>query len=142
MEIVVGIDGSPGAQQALAWAADEARRRGSALRILMAWDYPAYAYTGLVNAPPEEALLASAQAAFEEAVTEASGAVDLSGITVTSQLIHGTSAAALIEASRTAELVVVGTRGRGGFKGMVLGSVSRAVSSHSECPVVVVPTTA
>ncbi len=139
MEIVVGIDGSPAAQQALAWAADEARLRGSALRIVMAWDYPAYAYTGLVNAPPEEALEAAAQAAFDEAVAEATSAVDLSGLTVNTQLMHGTAASALLDASESAELLVVGTRGRGGFAGMLLGSVSRAVSSHASCPVVVVP---
>jgi len=139
MEIVVGVDGSTGSHHALAWAADEARRRGSTLRVLMSWELPFYAMTGLVNAPPEDALRQAAASAFELAMQEAVRSVDLTGIEVVTALEHGTAAGVLIGASATAELVVVGSRGRGTLAGALLGSVGRAVVSHARCPVVVVP---
>ncbi len=139
MEIVVGVDGSAGSHHALAWAADEARRRSSSLRVVMAWELPFYAMTGLVNAPPEDALRQAAASAFELAMQEAAQSVDLTGIDVVTALEHGTAAGVLIDASASAELVVVGSRGRGALTGALLGSVGRAVVSHARCPVVVVP---
>lgn len=132
--IVVGVDGSESAQQALRWAIDEARRRGATLEVVHAWRrIPISDY--LVNEPEPGGSARFAQAVLDHAVdTE-----DTAGVTVERKLVPGTGAYALIHEAKGAALLVVGSRGRGGFSGLLLGSVSQQTIHHSPCPVVIIP---
>jgi nucleotide-binding universal stress UspA family protein len=85
------------------------------------------------------ALLADLREDAEKALDVALGEVDTSGVEVERVVVEGPAGGALVEASRGAELLVVGSRGRGGFKGLLLGSVSQQCAHHAECPVVIVP---
>jgi nucleotide-binding universal stress UspA family protein len=136
--IVVGIDGSEGSDSALAWAATEARLRGSTLTVVHAW-HPAYV-GGYPIAPmllDLELYEKSAQQLLDEAVD----AVDTTGLhgELKRTLVQSGAAAALLAASKHADLVVVGARGVGGFLGLLIGSVTTQVTHHASCPVVVVP---
>ena len=137
--IVVGVDGSDGSLAALRFALEEAKVRGDDVKAVNAWHVPPAAY-GAGWAPAgvdfddfrrlaEEAL----QAGLEE------GGAAASGITVTPVLVEGQPADALCAEAEGAELLVVGSRGLGGFKGLLVGSVSQQCVHHSPCPVVVVP---
>ena len=136
--VVVGVDGSGPSDAALTWAIDEARSRHADLAIVHAWSYPYTAdVAGMAASVAEDpALLASAQSVLDDAAARAAGACLPS---VTTSLVHGTPARVLLQAARDADLLVVGTRGRGGFAGLLLGSVSEQCVHHAPCPVVVVP---
>jgi nucleotide-binding universal stress UspA family protein len=136
--IVVGIDGSAGSLAAQGWAAEEARARRVPLQLVSAWSYPVYAYTGYIVVPPGEVYEEASRTAMHAAVAQARARLDLDRVEVSSELFNGSAAEVLIEASRDAELLVVGKRGRGGFTGLLLGSVSSAVMAHAHCAVVVV----
>lgn len=136
--IVVGIDGSPGAARALEWAAREARLRHATLEVVHAWHTPyftGFPYTPVVFAA--EAFEEVAEATLGTAV-ESIDERDLTG-PLESVLVNGGAAEAILEAAKGADMVVVGSRGRGGFTGLLLGSVSQQVVHHAPCPVVVVP---
>jgi nucleotide-binding universal stress UspA family protein len=135
--IVVGVDGSHGAQVALRWAIDEARRRGAALEVVHAWHVPYLAGSTYVPVPAFDvgAFEASERAVLDHAVD----AEDTTGVDVTRVLGCDSAARTLLHAAKGADLLVVGTRGRGGFAGLLLGSVSHAVAQHAPCAVVVVP---
>ncbi len=138
--IVCGIDGSEGAQRALGWAIEEAKRRGAVLLLVHAWEMPytvAYPFAAgpiLESTAVEDA----AQQVIDEAVEVARRQAP--EVTVEHALVHGAPAMVLLEVAEKASLLVVGSRGRGGFAGLLLGSVSQHVVPHSPCPVVVVPT--
>ncbi|HEX6967986.1 MAG TPA: universal stress protein [Micromonosporaceae bacterium] len=125
--VVVGVDGSAGSGPALAFAAEEAALRGSPLTVLHVWG----------DAPRDGATVRDeAQRLLDEAVAEARERHP--GLTVEGRAVTGLDPErALIEASGKASLVVVGSRGRGGFTGLLLGSVSQALVHHSGCPVVI-----
>ena len=143
--IVVGVDGSDASQEALRWAADEARLRSVGLVALHAWSFipaqpigdpgmlamPAGDLAGQLGAESE-----AARGALEAAVAEVLGAEP--GIEVEQKLVEGDPGDTLVAESETAELVVVGSHGRSGLKAALLGSVSGHVVSHAACPVVVV----
>lgn len=140
--IVVGIDGSKGAQRALEWALSEARLRGADLRVVHAHrvpELPTYVQGragGYVGAPPEQ-VQAVAKRVIEEALRAAG---DTGGVPVERvPVVGGEAATSLIDASKGADLLVVGSRGLGGFTGLLLGSVSQQCVTHAHCPVVVVP---
>jgi nucleotide-binding universal stress UspA family protein len=136
MEIVVGIDGSEQAQKALTWAAGEARVHHAELTVVHAWSFAlAAGIPTPASSVAVDVIEKSAQACLDTALQ----AVDLSGLDVTPRLVCGAPAAALIEAAKGADLVVVGSRGHGGFVGLLLGSVSQQVTHHAPCPVVIVP---
>ena len=163
--IVVGVDASPGALRALSWAADEARLRLAALEVVHAYHGQALAaplYFPSTEAlpgratggqlPPEVELEETAEerAQFQAAVRRQ--AEDLlegllgelretvKGIDLRRSVVEDRNPAeALVELSEDADLLVVGSRGRGGFSSLLLGSVSHAVVLHARCPVVVVP---
>jgi nucleotide-binding universal stress UspA family protein len=137
--VLLGVDGSPANDPAVGFAFAEASLRGVALVALHAWTHPASAGPGdmlpLVYDPveieaDENRLLAEALAGWQDKYPD---------VTVRRRLLHGSARKALIEATRPAQLVVVGSRGRGGFTGLLLGSVSQAVLHHAACPVAVVP---
>jgi nucleotide-binding universal stress UspA family protein len=146
-KIVVGTDGSPSAQRAVSWALGEARLRGAALHIVHAWMVP------LVDALPEPWLLARPIGHTEEGLEEQLGAAAREFLEATvaeakaaepeldviGELAEMRPAAALLAAARDADLLVVGSRGHGGFAGLLLGSVSSQCVHHAPCPVVVVP---
>jgi nucleotide-binding universal stress UspA family protein len=143
--IVVGVDGSDASQAALRWAADEARLRFSPLVAVHAWSFipaqpigdpgmlamPAGDLAGQLGAENE-----AAQSVLRDAVTEALG--EGPGLDLEQRLVEGDAADALVAASESAELLVVGSHGRSGLKAALLGSVSRHVVAHAACPVVVV----
>ncbi len=139
--IVVGVDGSEGSRAALRFALEEAALRGAEVDAVATWQAPPYAYTGVAVAPPVLDLSESAEAALDEAVTQERAALDghTAEVVVNQVVVHGAAAPVLIERSREADLLVVGSRGFGGFRGLLLGSVSHQCASHAHCPVVVVP---
>lgn len=136
--IVVGIDGSDTARHALRWAAEEARLRQAQLEVVHAWHIPyvgGYPYTAAAFDPAtfENAARATLDAALD--------GIDTTGLTqpVVRTLTSGGAASAMLEAAKGAGLVVMGSRGLGGFSSLVLGSVSHQVVHHASCPVVIVP---
>ena len=131
--IVVGVDGSPLSVEALRWAERLAPVLGGPVIAVAAWHVP---NAGFIDAAgiewdPEE----DARGVLENALTEAYGDERPEGLEV--RLVHGRPAPTLIGESRGARLLIVGSRGLGGFIGMLLGSVSRACAEHSEVPVLV-----
>jgi nucleotide-binding universal stress UspA family protein len=132
--IVVGIDGSPRSQAALSWAADEARLRGLGLRIIHA--FPALvSFFGTTAHEYYPQVEAEARSMFEKALASAPAMDDLD---VERTLVPGNPAEILVEASHGASLLVVGSRGRGAFRGMLIGSVSIHCVNQAHCPVLVV----
>jgi nucleotide-binding universal stress UspA family protein len=135
--IVVGVDGSDDGRRALDWALDEARARRCAVEVVHAWRPPL-----LAGYPLDP--LATGTEEFEDAARTVMGRaledVDVTGLVgpVEPTLRIARPASALLEAAEHADLVVVGSRGVGGFRGLLVGSVSLQVARHSPCPVVVV----
>ena len=134
--IVVGVDGSESAREALRWAVDEARRRNASVEAVYAWHQPfAIGYAEMGELAIEE-FAKEAQQILDTAVD----AVDTTGIApVERKLVPGSPASALVTAAKGADLLVVGSRGRGGFTGLLLGSVSQQVAHHTPCPLVIIP---
>jgi nucleotide-binding universal stress UspA family protein len=134
---VVGIDGSPGARKALRWALDEARMHGAALDVVHAWHVPYLMTTTYLTPTPYEPR--EFEAAAGRLLAEAVEAEDTSDVEVRQVLVAAPAAPALLDAASGADLLVVGSHGRGGFTGLMLGSVSQHVAQRARCPVVVVP---
>ena len=132
--IIVGVDGSHHADEALAWALDEARLRGCTLQVLYA--FPALvSYAGTTAHEYYPAVEKEAQQIFDRALA---AMPEHSDVVVERTLVPGNPAGQLVEASRDATLLVVGSRGIGGFRGMLIGSVSTHCVHHAHCPVVVI----
>lgn len=132
-KIVVGVDGSNSSLKALRWAARQARLTGGELHAVHAWDVPsAYGYVPTI----ELDWAAEAAAELARAVKEALDPADARR--VHAELVRGHGAEALMDAAADADVLVVGSRGHGGFAGLLLGSVSQFLVSHAECPVVVI----
>lgn len=139
--IVVGIDGSEMSQRALSWAASIGRRVDAEIQPVMVWDYPAVAvlpFPAGLPVPPEDAM----QADHEQAATVVvEGARGLDGVVVHPPIVaRGSSGRVLCDAAIGADLLVVGSRGLGALKSLVMGSVSGYCVNHAPCPVAVVPT--
>jgi nucleotide-binding universal stress UspA family protein len=133
--IVVGIDGSDNAKQALRWAAKQAGYTGASLDLVGAWEYPAT--YGWVAVPNEYYDLAGlTQKAIDDAVSDVFG--DDVPASVSSRVIQGHAAEVLVEASKGAELLVLGSRGYGGFTDALLGSVSTYAVHHAHGAVTIV----
>ena len=130
--VVVGVDGSAESQLALARAAEFAERTGAVLEPVIAWQYPVTGHPYVLdNWSPERDAAATLRTCIE--ATFPTGVPDW----VMPTTVAGPAAHALIEASRGADLVVVGSRGHGGFAGLLLGSVSSACAEYAHCPVLV-----
>lgn len=137
--IVVGIDGSEGAILALDWAIGEARVRHDEVRLVHAWHVPTS--VSMANAALPGASWTVLEDAARTILHDAGDHARQAGFEVGEVLVQHRPAAALVDQSRDADLLVVGTRGRGGFAGLLLGSVSQEVAHHAMCPVVIVPPT-
>lgn len=133
--IVVGVDGSDSSLKALDWAMDEARLRAGQVHILTAWHYPVIG-DAAGRAEDREVFGETARTTHDAAVKKASAA----GVQVTGDVVEGHPADVLVKAAVGAGLLVVGSRGHGGFTGMLLGSVSSHAVHHASCPVLVVRT--
>lgn len=149
--IAVGVDGSAGSRAALLWAADEARLRRTRLKAIHAWTlrYPAAAGTDFVYGHPyvggsldavvgpgRDNLYGAVDELLERLVADAVGACD--DLQVERCAVEGAAARVLVQAVTNNDLLVVGSRGHGGFAGLLLGSVSQQCAHHAPCPVVIV----
>ncbi|GAU69272.1 hypothetical protein SSP35_11_00910 [Streptomyces sp. NBRC 110611] len=137
--IVVGVDGSESSKEALRWAVRQAELTGSAVHAVIAWEYPPlYGSIGWLDAPQELGgdMKAWAGQALDGAIREVVKAGEASRVKAT--VAYGTASAVLLDAARGASLLVVGSRGHGGFTGVLLGSVSQHCTQYAPCPVVVV----
>lgn len=143
MSIVVGVDGSEHSLAALRWAVAEARTRDVDLVVVHAWQYP---YGAAIGSMPGEAAAVrhelmdelgdDARAVVEQALEAV--AAETAGLTVSTEVVEGSAGSVLVEAADGAELLVVGSRGRGGFTGLLLGSTGRYCAHSAPCPVVIV----
>jgi len=136
--IVVGHDGSRHADRALRWAAEWAGRTGCRLHVVRTWvlsSAPRPASWHPAYVPPMTDYEKAVQDALEEDVRAAQLPASLD---VACHVVHGTAARRLVEVSGHADLLVVSSRGRGGFAGLVMGSTTDQVVRHAHCPVVVV----
>ncbi|MGW6398619.1 universal stress protein [Streptomyces sp. NPDC055134] len=142
--IVVGVDGSNHSKEALRWAVRQATLVGGRVHAVMSWEWSTNPFSlggpsdgdavagGRELLSPEE----TSRVKLIDIVTETVG--ESPPVPVHSRIVQGPAAKVLVEASGAAELLVVGTRGYGGFKGALLGSVSQQVTQHAHCSVVVV----
>jgi nucleotide-binding universal stress UspA family protein len=133
--VVVGVDGSPSSHEALRWAAHYVSVAGGTLQAVISWHYPVdYGYAAVPNADMD--LAGWAREAVETAIAEVHD--EFPDVVITPRVLEGPPAFVLVEAAEGADLIVVGSRGHGGFAGVLLGSVSTHVVHHAHCPVVVV----
>jgi nucleotide-binding universal stress UspA family protein len=136
--VTVGVDGSPDSRTALTWAAAEAAEHGADLVVLTVWQRTLLPPLGSGSVPPSGEPDQSSRAAEDllKVIKEELG--ENPPVLAQPRVKQGNPAQVLIEESEAADLLVVGTRGRGGFAGLVLGSVSQHVAAYAKCPVVVV----
>ncbi|GAA2908504.1 universal stress protein [Actinoplanes cyaneus] len=138
--VVVGVDGSAGSASAIGFAIDEAARRTTGLTAVLAWGafdavdqkdtLPLVYETGALK-DEEHRVLSESLAGWAQRYPQ---------VAIEQELVRERPAAALIERSQSAQLVVTGSRGRGGFTGLLLGSVSQTVLHHANCPVAIART--
>lgn len=131
--IVVGVDGSEASADALRWAAKQAQLTAGEVHAVITWQTPS-SYGFYVDYTDDDAA-ADARKTLEKVVTKVLGEPPSAPVTL--RVVRGQAAEVLTEASRSADLLVVGSRGRGGFAGMLLGSVSQHCVQHAACPVLV-----
>ncbi|MDO4792377.1 MAG: universal stress protein [Buchananella hordeovulneris] len=137
-EIVVGVDGSVESQDALKWAIDAAKVHEAPLRLVCAYSLPSFTAASLDGGfaiADDAAIESGARAVINDAMAQVRDA----GLDAEADLETGDPAGVLVDRSKHAAVVVVGTRGGGGFADRLLGAVSSAVPAHAHCPVVVVP---
>src|SRR5262245_47583227 len=135
--VVVGYDGSPASRTALQWAAVQALREHAPLRIVEAFELVIALRSSEDRIDPLQALRQNR----EQALAVVAEGIEFvhPGLSVTTDLIEASAASALIAEYSYARLLVLGSRGLGGWAGMIIGSVSVQVSAHAHCPVVVMP---
>lgn len=139
-KIVVGVDGSDGSKHALRFALDEARAHGARVVALHSWQPPVVP-VDLTPVPPLD-IVATVGELHESALRRVTAVVeevvgDDSNVNVEAVAVEGPAASALIDAAHDADLLVVGSRGLGGFTGLLLGSVGQQCVQHAACPVVI-----
>ena len=137
MTIVVGVDGSAASAAALRWAVAEARLHGAKVRVVHAWHLPLLPGGEASSVDPQyvELRRQDAEAVLAQALAQIG---DEAGIEVESAALEGRPASALVREAESADLLVVGSRGHGGFTGLLLGSVSQQCAQHAPCPVAIV----
>jgi nucleotide-binding universal stress UspA family protein len=137
---VVGVDDSQGARAALAWAARHAAATGGRLRVVHCYEFPVAWIDAYAPELPQwrQRAQRDAEEKTERVVSDVLEPGQREAVEV--EVVEGSPVDVLHDESRDAGVVVVGSRGRGGFAGLLLGSVSQRVAQHAECPVVIVPT--
>jgi nucleotide-binding universal stress UspA family protein len=135
--IVVGVDGSGSSVGALRWAADEARRRGAGLHVVTCWTQPVVLSPTSLATIPATGLERDARELAEKEIANVLGE-STEDLDVSVEVIEGPAALRLLEFGNVAEMIVVGSRGRGGFAGLLLGSASQHLAEHAPCPVVII----
>jgi nucleotide-binding universal stress UspA family protein len=138
--IVVGHDGSRHADRALQWAAQWSLRVHCGLHVVRTWTLSSAPRPGSWSpgyVPPMTDFEQAVRTALDHDVHEANLPDELRAVTL--HVVHGAPARRLVEVSAHAELLVVSSRGRGGFAGLVMGSTTDQVVRHAHCPVVVIP---
>lgn len=137
--VVVGVDGSAPSYEALRWAVEEAARRGAALEVVHAFGYQQLIvpFGPVVDADPDQ-VRSTSRAMLEQVLAVATERAEGQPRAVELISVPASAAEALLEVSAGADLLVVGSRGRGGFRRLLLGSVSQQCVHHTPCPVVVV----
>jgi nucleotide-binding universal stress UspA family protein len=134
--IVVGVDSSKTSLKALRWALAEAELRGASLQLVHAFPRPELVgMTMVVTLPSDDELREASAQVLSEALEAVGGAGD---VPTTTHVGAGGPASVLVETAHDADLLVIGSRGLGGFRGMLLGSVTQQVIAHAPCPVVVI----
>ncbi len=136
--VLVGVDGSPSSRAALTWAAAEAANHGADLVVLNVWEHTLLPPAGSVSVSERYVPDPSQRTAEDllKVIKEVLG--DDPPVLVQPRVKQGNPAKVLIEQSAEADLLVVGTRGHGGFAGLMLGSVSQHVAAYAQCSVTVV----
>jgi len=136
--IVVGVDDSDNAAEAARWAADEAAAHGCELHLIYGLNFPAQA--ALFSAVPFEETRERAFKLGDELLARVSAPLAAAhpDLAITAEVAETGAAEVLVERSKDARLVVTGSRGHGGFTGLMLGSVSLKVATHAHCPVVII----
>jgi len=137
--VVVGVDGSPASERALRWAVDRARSTGQPVEAVIAWDSPLS--SGIpVNYGAAQISAVDWEANARLVLRESLGHVldDEEAAQVRTHVVQGHPARVLLDAAAGADQLVVGSRGHGGFAGMLLGSVSQHLIAHAPCPVTVI----
>jgi len=138
--IVVGVEGSKGSRNALRWALEEARHRKGIVEVITAYlptYVPAAPDFGYVPLDPID-LVAEVRRMQDAVVAEVVEATNATDVAIERKLVRGRPADTLIMAGDGSAMLVVGSRGRGGFRGLLLGSVSQQIAQHAKCPVVIV----
>jgi nucleotide-binding universal stress UspA family protein len=136
--IVVGVDGSDESKEALRWALEEARLRDATVRAVYAWRDP-YVLAPGFGLPEDfefDALRERAVETLDAVVAEVVGVQ--SDVPVEAVIAEGSAGSVLVDAAQNADMLVVGSRGHGGFVGLLLGSVSQQCVQHAACPVLIV----
>jgi nucleotide-binding universal stress UspA family protein len=138
-QIVVGVDGSDSSRAALHWAYDEAAHHGASLTAVATWHPPSLPMSPPYGSMPPEGYETEPEKAARELLERLTGELEprTPDVDVRISISKGSPAKVLIDMSQGADLLVVGSRGHGGFAGMLLGSVSQHVVAHAACPVVV-----
>jgi nucleotide-binding universal stress UspA family protein len=137
-KIVVGVDGSEGAGDALTWAANEAKLRGSSLLIVYSWQYPLYVTSEpIYMPPPDKDLIVEGALSTAQKMVDDAGIAGM-GISYSVETPQGRPGPEMVRLAEDAELLVVGSRGAGSVRELLLGSVSNYCAHHSNCPVVLV----
>jgi nucleotide-binding universal stress UspA family protein len=132
--IVVGVDGSEASKETLRFAVNEAKRWKTSLHVVHAfWEWEPVPGTDQIEQEREPLERESWLSAI---IREVVG--DIADIEITMSTVDGDAAPVLLEAARNADLLIVGSRGQGGFTGLLLGSVSQQCAHHATCPIVIV----
>jgi nucleotide-binding universal stress UspA family protein len=136
--IVVGVDGSPISKVALRWAISQARLTGATVDAVLAWQYPegrsGAGWAAVLVEEPDLDVLAEKE--LTEAISEAAGPDP--DVVINPVVVQGWPAEVLLDAAEGADLLVVGSRGRGGFSSVLLGSVSQNCAHHATCPLLII----
>jgi nucleotide-binding universal stress UspA family protein len=134
--VVVGTDGSVKAHAALQWAIDYARTHDGIVCVVNVWEFPYISSEAATMASPSRDVFEeSAHAIVDEALAQ----VDTHGVTIERVIREGQPARALLDEAKKGDILVVGSRGHGGFAGLLLGSVATQCARHPEVPTVIVP---
>jgi nucleotide-binding universal stress UspA family protein len=137
--ILVGIDGSAHSQRALEWAAREAAIRHTSLTVLTVHQAVAGFWGGTLHYQGDESLVEQARAAAQAETDKVVSALDSRPTSVTVEAVNGIPAEEILNAGADADMIVLGSRGGGGWSRLLMGSVSSSVAEHAKVPVMILP---